>query len=128
MADLARIDKEDIYSRIDVKTHRKDTRFNMPNARRSSSLPDSKSKISYQRLLADLDQVPIQGVTLTVSEVLFSPIEFLDWRCLTVGAPERWQIQIANANEIRVMHQYSRKRWISQLCRSYDGFLFKRNR
>lgn len=31
MADLAFTDKEGIYSVVDVKTHREDTRFNMPN-------------------------------------------------------------------------------------------------
>ena len=31
MADLAFTDKEGVYSVVDVKTHREDTRFNMPN-------------------------------------------------------------------------------------------------
>ena len=31
MADLAFTDRDGIYSVVDVKTHREDTRFNMPN-------------------------------------------------------------------------------------------------
>lgn len=31
MADLAFTDKEGFYSVVDVKTHRADTKFNMPN-------------------------------------------------------------------------------------------------
>ena len=31
MADLAFTDKDGIYSVVDVKTHREDTQFNMPN-------------------------------------------------------------------------------------------------
>ena len=34
MADLAFTDKEGIYSVVDVKTHREETRFNMPNLTR----------------------------------------------------------------------------------------------
>ena len=41
----------------------------------------------------------IQGTSLTASDIIFAPIEFLDWDCLTVGALGWGQIQIANANE-----------------------------
>ena len=58
----------------------------------------------------------IQGTSLTASDIIFAPIEFLDWDCLTVGALGWGQIQIANANEVRVRHRYSRKRWMLQLC------------
>lgn len=58
----------------------------------------------------------MEGVRPSVSEVLFSPIEFLDWDCLTVGALGWGQIQIADAKEVHVNDQYSRKRWMLQLC------------
>ena len=47
----------------------------------------------------------IEGTRVRASEVLFSPIEFLDWNCLTVGALGWGQIQIANSNNIRVLDQ-----------------------
>ena len=58
----------------------------------------------------------IEGIHLTVSEVIYAPIEFLDWDCLTVGALGWGQVQIADAKEIRVKERYSRKRWMLQLC------------
>lgn len=115
MADLAFTDREGIYSVVDVKTHREDTRFNMPNLTsvdRLSRFYESDANVFALMLI----RYSIQGTSLTASDVIFVPIEFLDWDCLTVGALGWGQIQIANANEVRVRHQYSRKRWMLQLC------------
>ena len=51
----------------------------------------------------------IEETSVVVSDVLFSPIEFLDWNCLTIGALGWGQIQIANSNDIRLNDRYSRK-------------------
>jgi hypothetical protein len=51
-----------------------------------------------------------------VSNVTFVPIEYLGWDCLTVGALGWGQIQIANSNVITINPQYSRKRWMLELC------------
>ena len=64
----------------------------------------------------------VEGTAITVSEVLFLPIEFLDWECLTIGALGWNQIQIANSNDIRVIDRYSRKKWILQLCEVMSEF------
>ena len=58
----------------------------------------------------------VDGTDLEVSDVLFAPIEFLDWECLTVGALGWGQIQIANANNIQAVPQNSRKEWMLRLC------------
>ena len=58
----------------------------------------------------------IESTKLTATEVIFSPIEFLDWECLTVGALGWGQIQIANSNNIKLIDRYSRKKWMLQLC------------
>lgn len=58
----------------------------------------------------------VEGTSVDVSEVVFCPIEFLDWSCLTVGALGWGQIQIANANNIHVNENYSRKQWMLQMC------------
>ncbi len=115
MADLAFTDKEGIYSVVDVKTHREDTRFNMPNLTSVERLARFyESDVNVFSLL--LIKYSIEGTKVTASEVLFSPIEFLDWKCLTVGALGWGQIQIANSNNIHVIDQYSRKKWMLQLC------------
>ena len=58
----------------------------------------------------------IDGTRVGVSEVIFSPIEFLDWDCLTVGALGWGQIQIANSKDVRLLDKFSRKQWMLQLC------------
>ena len=115
MADLAFTDKEGIYSVVDVKTHREETQFNMPNltsVRRLSRFYESDTNVFALLMI----RYSMDGPKVNVSEVIFSPIEFLDWKCLTVGALGWGQIQIANSNDIRVIDRYSRKKWMIQLC------------
>ncbi len=115
MADLAFTDREGIYSVVDVKTHREDTRFNMPNltsVERLTRFYESDANVFALLLI----RYSIQDTSFTASEVIFAPIEFLDWDCLTIGALGWGQIQIANANDVRVRDRYSRKRWMLELC------------
>ena len=117
MADLAFTDRDGIYSVVDVKTHREDTRFNMPNltsVERLTRFYESDSNVFALLLI----RYAIHGTTLTASDVALIPIEFLDWDCLTVGAlgwgpdpdcqcepsarqgsilAERWMLQLCNA-------------------------------
>jgi hypothetical protein len=58
----------------------------------------------------------VQDTRIKVTEAHFVPIEFLAWDCLTVGALGWGQIQIANANTIRINENYSRKKWMLELC------------
>ncbi|MCY4357226.1 MAG: hypothetical protein OXD01_06860 [Gammaproteobacteria bacterium] len=115
MADMAFTDIDGFHSTVDVKTHREDTAFNMPNLtsiRRLARLYESD--IDYFSLI--MIKYRIDGKDVVVSEVLFLPIEFLDWRCLSIGALGWGQIQIANSNQIQIIQQNSRKRWMLQLC------------
>jgi len=56
-----------------------------------------------------------------VSKVHFIPIEFLSWKCLTIGALGWGQIQIANSNNIIIVPQ-SRKKWMLELCDTLFDF------
>ena len=92
MADLAFTDTEGVCSVVDVKTHREDTRFNMPNlvsVERLSRFYESDVNV-FSLLIV---RYSIEGTRVVASEVLFSPIEFLDWDCLTIArrhcAPRR---------------------------------------
>ena len=121
MADMAFTDKDGIYSVIDVKTHREDTRFNMPNltsVERLTRFYESDANVFSIMMI----KYAVEDTTITVSEVLFSPIEFLDWECLTIGALGWGQIQIANSNDIRVIDGHSRKKWMLQLCEAMTEF------
>jgi hypothetical protein len=115
MADIAFKDSEGLYYIVDVKTHRTDTKFNMPNLtsveRLSRFYEDDSNfftvlKISYT----------VEGITAKVTDVKFVPIEFLGWDCLTIGALGWGQIQIANSNYVIVNPGYSRKKWMLEFC------------
>ncbi|MEW6027604.1 MAG: hypothetical protein AB1599_09970 [Planctomycetota bacterium] len=115
MADIAFEDKDCLYYVVDVKTHRLDTKFNMPNLtsveRLARFYEDDKN---YFVIL--MVAYTIQGTRIKAEKVHFVPIEFLSWDCLTVGALGWGQIQIANANVININEKYSRKKWMLELC------------
>lgn len=115
MADLAFTDKEDFYCIVDVKTHRVDTAFNMPNLtsveRLSRFYEDDKNIFALILVKYSLDKNRV-----VVAGVDFCPIEFLDWGCLTVGALGWGQIQIANSNRVNINHGFSRRIWMLTLC------------
>lgn len=115
MADLAFTDRDGFYCVVDVKTHRLETRFNMPNLtsveRLSRFYEDDRN---YFVML--MIRYEVEGIKINVREALFVPIEFLSWECLTIGALGWGQVQIANANVIQVNQGYPRKRWMVELC------------
>jgi hypothetical protein len=115
MADMAFKDVDDIYYVVDVKTHRKEEGFHMPNLtsveRLARFYEDDRNyfvvlTVSYK----------IDGISVTAKDVHFVPIEFLSWKCLTIGALGWGQIQIANSDRIVVTPQYSRRKWMLELC------------
>jgi len=85
MADLAFEDADKCYYRVDVKTHRTSTKFNMPNLtsveRLARFYEDDKNYFVILYIGYD-----VQGLRVVVTDVKFVPIEFLDWECLTLGA------------------------------------------
>jgi len=58
----------------------------------------------------------VKETRVLVSDATFIPIEFFDWKCLTIGALGWGQIQIANSNNIIINHMYSRKKWMLEFC------------
>jgi len=115
MADLAFKDVNDFYYVVDVKTHRKEVGFHMPNLtsveRLSRFYEDDKNvfvilSISYT----------IQDTKVVAEDVHFVPIEFLSWNCLTIGALGWGQIQIANSDKISIVEKNPRKAWMIELC------------
>lgn len=115
MADLAFEDREGFYYIVDVKTHREDTHFNMPNLtsveRLTRFYEDDKN---YFVIL--MVRYRLEGMKLVATRAHFVPIEFLAWECLTIGALGWGQIQIANANTITIRERFSRKKWMLELC------------
>jgi hypothetical protein len=121
MADLAFEDKQGFYYVVDVKTHRTDTKFNMPNLtsveRLARFYEDDKN---YFVLL--LVSYHVEETKALITGVKFIPIEFLGWDCLTIGALGWGQIQIANSNYVTVNADYSRRTWMIEMCEALLEF------
>jgi len=116
MADLAFRDRKDLYYVVDVKTHRLETKFNMPNLTSVERLARFYEDDTNYYVVLMVAYNVVSNVRTHVERVRFVPIEFLSWGCLTIGALGWGQIQIANANNIEVNHRYSRKKWMLELC------------
>ncbi len=115
MADLAFEDYKGFYYVIDVKTHRLNTKFNMPNltsVERLTRFYEGDANV-FVLLLVSYD---VEGLNLIVRSVNFVPIEYLSWECLTIGALGWGQIQIRNANNIVLEEKLNRARWMIELC------------
>ena len=121
MADMAFTDPDGNYYVVDVKTHRTDTKFNMPNItsveRLTRFYEDDRNYFLVLMVAYVLD-----GLQLIVEQVRFNPIEFYMWDCLTIGALGWGQIQIANSNLVNIQSGHSRRSWMLELCESLFEF------
>ncbi len=121
MADVAFMDFQENYFIVDIKTHNRDTDFNMPNLtsveRLSRFYEDDKN--FFVILLAEYK---ILNGKIKFDAVRLIPIEHLKWDCLTIGALGWGQIQIANARIVNIDRTQSRKNWMLQLCDVMDLF------
>lgn len=121
MADVAFMDFQDNYFIVDIKTHNRNTDFNMPNltsVERLSRFYEDDTNF-FVILLVEYktfnDKIKFDAVRLI-------PIEHLKWDCLTIGALGWGQIQIANARVVNIDRNQSRKNWMLQLCDIMDIF------
>lgn len=115
MADLAFEDKAGNYYVVDVKTHRENTAFNMPNLTSVDRLARFYEDDSNYFVLLMVNYA-VEGTRIVVRQVHFLPIEHLNWSCLTIGALGKGQIQIANAKHLEFSTTTSRKSWMLQFC------------
>jgi hypothetical protein len=115
MADLAFEDANGCYHVVDVKTHRLDTRFNMPNLTSVERLARFyEDDRNYFVIL--MIAYKVSGLRAEIEDVKLVPIEFLSWACLTIGALGWGQIQIANSNVVTLNPMASRRNWMLELC------------
>jgi hypothetical protein len=121
MADLAFNDRDGNYYVVDVKTHRLDSSFNMPNLTSVERLARFYEDDKNYFVVLKIDYT-IEDTNIIINNVNFVPIEFLSWDCLTLGALGWGQIQIANSNNVRVVPGNSRKNWMLELCNSLFEF------
>ena len=115
MADIEFKDREGVRYVVDVKTHRLDTAFNMPNLISVERLARLYERDDCYFVILVVNY-RLAGMGIHVEAVHFVPIEFLSWDCLTIGALGWGQIQIANASKTVVDEYSSRKTWMIRLC------------
>lgn len=111
MADLQFSDHADHNYVVDVKTHREDTVFNMPNVISVARLAKFYENPKNHFVLLFV-KYKVEGVKVIVTKVSFFPIENLSWDCLSIGALGNGQIQINNSNDVQFSCT-SRKAWHS---------------
>lgn len=121
MADAAFMDVDDNYFVIDIKTHNKDTNFNMPNLTSVERLTRFYEDDKNFFVVLFLEYTVNNGKIVFDSATLI-PIEHFDWNCLTIGALGWGQIQITNANIVNITRQQTRKEWMIKLCDTMDIF------
>ncbi len=121
MADLAFNDQAGNYYVIDVKTHRLDSNFNMPNLTSVERLARFYEDDKNYFVILKVDY-KIEKNKLIIKDVNFIPIEFLGWNCLTLGALGWGQIQIANSNNICIVPKNDRRKWMLELCDALFDF------
>ena len=115
MADLAFRGRDGTYYMVDVKTHRADAAFSMPqltSVERLARLYEDDGNV-FALLIV---KYQISGDSVTAKNVKFLPIESLNWNCLTIGALGWGQIQIADSNKIVIDAAPSRKEWMLNFC------------
>ena len=121
MADFAFYDIEENYFVVDIKTHNKNTVFNMPNLTSVERLARfyEDDKNFFTLLIVEYTNISSK---VTFEKCVFAPIEHLDWSCLTLGALGWGQLQIANANNIVINRENTRRKWMLELCGKLDHF------
>ena len=115
LADIAFTDSDGVYYAVDVKTHRLDTKFNMPNlisVRRIAEFYSDDNNVFVTLII----RYRLNGTRVLATQAHFAPIEFLSWNCLRIGALGLGQIQIKNANRIELLTAHSRRDWMLELC------------
>lgn len=115
LADVAFYDNENNYYAVDIKTHNKNTRFNMPNLTSVERLPKFYESDSNFFVILFVEYSTIDG-KIVFDNVYFAPIEHFSWNCLRIGALGVGQIQIVNANVINIDTTQNRKQWMLQFC------------
>ena len=120
MADFAFNDIYNNYIIVDVKTHNKNTTFNMPNITSVERL--SKFYYESDNNIFSLLMVSYDENTNKFSEIYFIPIEYLDWECLNIGALGWGQIQISNYNNKTINKNQTRKEWMLNMIKKLKLF------
>lgn len=107
--DFTRLAMEDVsfrignkYYAVDVKTHRDEPGFHMPNLISVKRLMDFYGDDNNHFVVSMIQYRLTDPGGLEDVVVDFEPIEWFDWDCLRIGALGWGQLQFKNASDIRI--------------------------
>jgi len=107
------------YYAVDVKTHREEPGFHMPNLTSVKRLMDFYEDDDNYFVIVMIKYHLTDTGSLEDVTAIVEPIEWFDWDCLRIGALGWGQLQFRSASDIRVNRSQTRKDW---LC-SFTGEL-----
>jgi len=107
------------YYAVDVKTHRGEPGFHMPNLTSVKRLMDFYEDDSNCFVVVMIKYRLTDTGSLEDVTAIVEPIEWFDWSCLRIGALGWGQLQFRSASDIRINRSQTRKDWL----RSFAGEL-----
>lgn len=109
------------YYAVDVKTHREEPGFHMPNLTSVKRLMDFYEDDDNYFVIVMIKYRLADTGSLEDVTAIVEPIEWFDWDCLRIGALGWGQLQFRSASDVRVNRSQTRKDWL----RSFTGELRK---
>jgi hypothetical protein len=121
MEDLSfRIDTR--YYAVDVKTHREEPGFHMPNLISVKRLMDFYEDDGNFFVVIMINYHLADDGSLEDVTAIVEPLEWFDWSCLRIGALGWGQLQFRSASDIRVDRDQSRKDWLLSFAEELRGY------
>lgn len=109
------------YYAVDIKTHRDEPGFHMPNLTSVKRLMDFYENDANVFVVIVISYRLADDGSLAHVAATVEPIEWLDWSCLRIGALGWGQLQFRSASEIRVDRGQSRRNWLSRFAEELRG-------
>jgi hypothetical protein len=100
------------YYAVDVKTHREEPGFHMPNLTSVRRLMDFYEDDDNCFVIVMIKYHLTDIGSLEEIAAIVEPIEWFDWDCLRIGALGWGQLQFQSASDIRINRSQTRKDWL----------------
>jgi hypothetical protein len=100
------------YYAVDVKTHREEPGFHMPNLTSVKRLMDFYEDDDHYFVIVMIKYRLTDTGSLEDVTAIVEPMEWFDWDCLRIGALGWGQLQFRSASDIRISRGQTRKDWL----------------
>ncbi|TKJ30878.1 MAG: hypothetical protein CEE40_03290 [Chloroflexi bacterium B3_Chlor] len=106
------------YYAVDVKTHREEPGFHMPNLTSVKRLMDFYEDDNNYFVVVMIRYRLTDTGSLEQVTAIVEPVEWFDWDCLRIGALGWGQLQFRSASDIRVNRDQTREDWLHSFARA----------